>query len=228
MRGAQGLGHRPFGGRQTHCLLSRLQGFEVGIDRRSPVGKVILELHLERFGRAPHRQLESVREMERVVHGAHRGELDGAATQPFEDSSGWLIATERSAVVKAHVPREAFPRERVRQPADLLGLLEQQDLVIHACKRGCCGHAAHAGPDDDDVEFVPLAHAAPRCGDSNIVVTPQANARALPGLPSDRGCRPYVIQSHPRRRRRVVVRCSAATGASADAVARPSRFGDLW
>ena len=160
MRGTERLGHRPFGGHQVHRLSPRLQGFEVGIDRGSLVGKAIFQLHLERFDRASHRQLESVGEMERVVHGAHRGELDGATTQPFEHLAGWLIATERAAVVKAHVPGEAFPGKSVRQSADLLGLLEEQDAVTHAGQRGRGGHAAHTGANDDDVEFGFVPHAA--------------------------------------------------------------------
>ena len=121
-------------------------------------GKPIFELHLEGFDGTSDRKLEPIGKMQRVVDGAHRAKLDGAAAEPFEHSPGRLITTERAAVVNADVPGETFARKRVRQPADVLCLLEKQDLLVHSGQCGRRRHAAHAGSDDDDVVLVFPTH----------------------------------------------------------------------
>jgi len=130
MRSAERPGHRPLAADHVPGLLRRQQRLEIGVDFGGTVGKPLFQFHLVGLGRAADGNLESIREMQRVVNGADRAKLDGYAAQPVQDPAGRLIMAKRAAVVETDIPGEAVPRKGVSESSDCLCLLEKQDLVL--------------------------------------------------------------------------------------------------
>jgi len=102
--GTERLGHRSLGTNHVPGFLRGQQRLEVGIDFGNIVGKPVFELHLVGCSRAPYGNLESIREVQRVVDGADRAKLDCSAAEPVQDPARKLVVAECAAIVEADIP----------------------------------------------------------------------------------------------------------------------------
>ena len=150
-RRANEPGHRAGRGDFDDGFPALLQRGDPCIDGLCLVREPVLEVARLSLVGARQRQRRGVANMQIVIDGAHRGQLDRCVRQPIQNAPFPIFRRDTVQIVDARIPMKPFHGEAVAQPAKRLVLFEQKHLVPGFGQGGRGRHAPHAGADDDGV-----------------------------------------------------------------------------